>query len=442
MRFLQGRALIEARQIAGGPEESIYQPTWSPNGDLYFVSDRSGWWNLYREARSGLEGVLTMQAEFGQPAWLFGFTNFAFLSNGDLIAVFKEQGIPSIGRIAARTGKLHRYETEYTAFESPSIAVDDQDQVWFLAGSPALEPGLSMLNPDTGASQRVHPRLRQDFPDALIPFPEQVAFESASGRTAYGYLYLPANPSFQAPAGAKPPLIVTAHGGPISCAVPSFDPEILFWTSRGFAYLDVDYAGSTGYGTAYRRALNGLWGIADIEDCVHGARSLVLRGLVDPTKLLIRGSSAGGYVALAALTFFDDFFAGASYYGIGDLFSLTQHMHKFEARTMDRLIGRLPEAEKKYIERSPLHNLERFNKPVILFQGLEDKVVPPSQSDAIAEAIDQKGIPFAYLRFEGEGHGFRKLETVATALEAELEFYLRVLDIAPEGRTRLDIKNL
>jgi dipeptidyl aminopeptidase/acylaminoacyl peptidase len=439
--FKDGR-LSEPRQIAGGPDESIYQPTWSPAGELFFVSDRSGWWNIYRTAGADIDHVLPMQAEFGQPAWLFGFTNFTFLSNGDLVAVFKEQGTPAIGRIAPRTGKLRRYETGYTAFESPSIAADDEDHVWFLAGSPALEPGLIKMNPDTGTLERIHPQPRQEVPDGYIPIPEQIAFDSASGRTAYGYLYLPLNPSFRAPSGEQPPLIVTAHGGPISCARPFFDPEILFWTSRGFAYFDVDYAGSTGYGTSYRRALNGQWGVADIEDCVHGARSLADRGLVDQSKLLIRGGSAGGFVALAALTFFDDFAAGASYYGIGDLLSLTRHFHKFEARTMDRLIGPLPGAEAKYRARSPLHNLEHFDKPVILLQGLEDKVVPPSQSDAFAAALDQKRIPFAYLKFEGEGHGFTKAETVITALKAELGFYLRVLEIAPTDPEQVEIYNL
>ncbi len=429
--------------IAGGPDESIYQPCWSPDGCLYFVSDRSGWWNIYRVVEAGVEPVLPMEAEFGQPSWLFGFSNYAFLSNGDIVAVFKEKGIPTLGRITVQDRALERFQTPYTAFELPSIAADTQDHVWFLAGTPFHPPGLILLDPNTGVTEQIHQSSNLTILDGYAALPRQVEFDSTDGRSAYGYFYSPTNPRFQGPDHERPPLIVTAHGGPISCARPYLDPEILFWTSRGFAFFDVDYAGSTGYGTAYRRSLDGQWGVADIEDCVNGARYLADRGLVDGDRLLIRGSSAGGYVVLAALTFHDIFRAGASYYGIGDLISLAAHIHKFEARTMDRLVGPLPEASERYRERSPLWNLDRLNKPVILFQGLADKVVPPTQSDEIAAVLKEKKLPYAYLRFEGEGHGFRKTETVINALEAELEFYLRVLDIKiPASSNKLLIHNL
>src|SRR5829696_8440636 len=314
--------------VAGGPEESVFQPSWSPDGVLHLVSDRTGWWNLYRAGPGGLEPLYPAEEEFGHPQWVFAMSTYAFLPGG---------------RIACIHGR--------------------------------------------GPLQRL---------------------------------------GFLGPAGERPPLVVASHGGPTAGIVSDLHVGFQFFTSRGIAVVDVDYGGSTGYGRAYRMRLDGRWGIVDVQDCVAAARHLAERGDVDPARLAIRGGSAGGYTTLCALTFTDEFAAGASYYGVADAAALAKDTHKFESRYLDRLIGPWPEAEALYRERSPNHFTDRLSCPVILLQGLEDKVVPPSQAEMMAAALDAKAIPYAYLPFEGEQHGFRQAAHIRRACEAEVYFYSRV----------------
>jgi dipeptidyl aminopeptidase/acylaminoacyl peptidase len=441
-RFRRGQ-LEDESLVAGGPDESIYQPEWSPGGDLFFASDRSGWWNLYRYAGGTIESILPMEAEFGRPTWLFGYSSYTFLSNDEIAAVYKQEGEPGLGIIDVPGRRMKRIQSELTSFELPSIAADQRNNLWFLAGSGRRYPGLWRLSPGADKPELIHPIGSLELPRTYISLPEHIAFPSASGRKAYGYYYPAHNPDCRPPAGNLPPLIVKAHGGPTSCARPYLDAEVQFWTSRGFSLLDVDYSGSSGYGRKYRRRLNGNWGLIDVEDCVHGARFLVDAGKAAPDRLLIRGRSAGGFLALAALTFFDTFAAGASYFGIGDLMTLAELSHKFENHYLDRLVGPLPQSEALYRERSPLAHLDKLSRPVILFQGLEDPIVPPEIAQEIIQSLEAKKLPYALLTFPGEGHGFKKPETIIRSLEAELEFYQRVLGFADESSSMsLDIHNL
>jgi dipeptidyl aminopeptidase/acylaminoacyl peptidase len=440
--FTQG-VLFNETHVAGGPDESIYQPDWSLDGVLHFVSDRSGWWNLYRFQGGKISPLYPMHADFGRPAWLFGFSSYAFLSEHNIAAVYKLEGKANLGLIDIPADEFQPVPTGYTSFELPSIAADSEGKIWFLAGNPTQSPGLVQFDPSTDAVELIQPIGINPPVLSYISTPGHLSFHSAHGRQAYAYFYPPRNPGCPSSETMLPPLIVTAHGGPTSCARPHLDIEIQFWTTRGFAVLDVDYTGSSGYGRAYRRALDGQWGLADVEDCIFGARFLVQQGLVAEQKLLIRGRSAGGLLVLAALTFFDTFQAGASYYGIGNLETLADHTHKFEAHYLDRLVGPLPQAQSVYRARSPLAHIDQLMKPVILFQGLDDAVVPPALVEEISAALQAKGLPYACLTFPGEGHGFHRPETIIRAFEAELEFYQRILGIADENSPpSIEIRNL
>jgi dipeptidyl aminopeptidase/acylaminoacyl peptidase len=312
-----------------------------------------------------------------------------------------------------------------------------------LAASPTRPAAIGTLDLERRAFTAVRESLALEIDPALISVPEAVEFPTDGGETAHAFLYRPANPDHRAPSGERPPLLVKSHGGPTGAATTALQLGHQFWTSRGFAVIDVNYRGSTGFGRAYRDALRGAWGIADVADCVNAARRAGERGAADPARLAISGGSAGGYTVLCALTFHDVFAAGASHYGIGDLEALARDTHKFEARYLDRLVGPYPERRDVYVERSPIHFTDRLSCPVIFFQGLEDKVVPPNQAEAMVEALAARGIPHAYVAFEGEGHGFRRAENQRTALEGELYFYARVLGFETDVRpSRVEIRGL
>jgi dipeptidyl aminopeptidase/acylaminoacyl peptidase len=416
-------SVVNQRMIAGGLDESIFQPAWSPDGRLYFVSDMSGWWNIYRESPNGVENVCAMKAEFGAPQWVFGMSSYAFVSADKIVCAFVEKGIWRLGEIDTRTGQLSRIESSFTEI---SAVHADGNRVLFRAGSPT-EP-LSIVNFDltTRMSSILQRANKIEVDSGYISEPELVEFPTENGLTAHGFFYPPKNKDFGGPANEKPPLLVKSHGGPTAATVALLTFNIQYWTSRGIGVLDVNYGGSSAYGTEYRRRLNGAWGIVDVDDCVNGAKFLVAQGRVDGNRLMIDGGSAGGYTTLCALTFRDVFKAGASHYGVSDLEALDQDTHKFESHYDHTLIGPYPERRDLYIERSPIHFADQLSCPVIFFQGLEDKVVPPNQAEMMVEALRKKGVPVAYVAFAGEQHGFRKAENIKRALDGELYFYARV----------------
>ena len=430
-----------AVSVAGGQGVSVYQPDWSPDGVLHLVCDRNGWWNLYRWEGGALDPVYEAEAELAHPQWQFGTATYGFDRDGNIVFTCCESGRWRLMRLDA--GGRAWTQPCCSHLESIADLGVRGDVCVLLAGAPDL-PG-SVMRVDL--ARDVTETLRQSFPLSLDPahlsIPRPVDFPTGEGESAHAFFYPPENADYEAPEGEAPPLIVVSHGGPTGATSTTLDLRIQYWTSRGFAVLDVDYRGSTGYGRAYRDRLAGAWGLADVEDCVNGALHLAAEGRVDRERLAIRGGSAGGFTTLCALVFHDVFRAGASFYGISDLEALARDTHKFESRYLDRLIGPWPEAAGRYRERSPLHFAERLSCPVVFFQGLEDKVVPPNQAELMVQVLRERGLPVAYLAFEGEQHGFRRAETIRTTLEAELAFYGRVFGFRPAGDLPdLDIENL
>ena len=414
----------EPRREAGGPDESIFQPEWSPGGTLHFVSDRTGWWNLYRIQDGQVEALAPMQEEFGHPQWVFGLARYAFLPGGRIACIHGLGPLQRLG-VLDPDGHLADLDLPFTAFYPPQLRAVG-DRLACVAGSPTRDAAVVLIDPAGGQVEVLRQSGDQELDPGYLSVPRQIEFPTEGGQTAYALYYPPANRDFTGPDGERPPLLVTSHGGPTAEVVSLLADGYQFFTSRGIAVVDVDYGGSTGYGRAYRQRLAGRWGIVDVDDCVAAARFLADGGEVDPRRLAIRGGSAGGYTTLCALTFRDLFAAGASYYGVADAEALARDTHKFESRYLDRLIGPWPQAAELYRQRSPIHHTERLSCPVILLQGLEDEVVPPAQAERMAAALDAKGIPHAYLAFPGEQHGFRRSENIKRAVEAELYFYSRV----------------
>ena len=415
--------LAAGEKIAGGDSESIFQPMWSPDGTLFYVSDRTGWWNLHTVD----ENVLPVDAEFGKPQWVFSQTTYCFLDGNRIAATYTEEGRWKLGILQLDTRRFERIEVPLEPLESIRAI---GDTLYFLGGS-ATEPACIAALP---APFRVPTIIRSSSSDRIAPewisVAQPITFDS-NGAPVHAFYYAPRNPNYIAPAGERPPLVVISHGGPTAASLDILDARVQFWTTRGFALLDVNYGGSTGFGRAYRDRLRGTWGIVDVADCVNGARHLVAEGKADPQRLAIRGGSAGGYTTLAALAFYDLFKAGASHYGVSDVEVLAQDTHKFESRYLDSLIGPYPAARDVYRARSPIHHTDRLSAALILFQGLDDKVVPPNQAEMMAEAVRRKGLPVAYVPFAGEQHGFRKAENIVRSLEAELYFYGAVFGFAP-----------
>ena len=434
-------SLGQAVSVAGGDGVSVYQPEWSPDGVLHLVCDRNGWWNLYRWRNGALEPVYEAEAELAHPQWQLGTATYGFARDGSIVFSCCESGRWRLMRLDDAGGTRAQFCCAH--LESiADLAVHD-DICVLLAGAPNL-PG-SVVRVDF--AQEETETLRQSFPLSLdaahLSIPRPVDFPTGEGECAHAYFYPPANADYDAPQGEAPSLIVVSHGGPTGATSTTLDLRVQFWTSRGFAVLDVDYRGSTGYGRAYRDRLAGAWGLADVEDCVNGALYLAAAGEVDGERLAIRGGSAGGFTTLAALVFHDVFKAGASFYGISDLEALARDTHKFESRYLDRLIGPWPEQAERYRQRSPIHSAEHLSCPVIFFQGLEDKVVPPNQAERMVQVLRERGLPVTYLSFEGEQHGFRRAETIEATLQAELCFYGRVFGFRPAGDLpALEIENL
>ena len=433
-------SLANARQLAGGPNESIFQPTWSPDGELYFISDRTGWWNLYRWRDGAAEALAPMEAEFGQPQWRFGMATYGFSDAGRLICTWQQSGATHLGSLDLATKALTPIVTPYTVIADPHATAS---QIVFLAASPTESVRLVRRESATGQTEVLRESSRLAMDESWVSVPQQIEFPTENGLTAFGYFYPPRNPDYVAPEGELPPLRVLSHGGPTSKVFGAFNPGILYWTSRGFAVLDVNYGGSTGYGRAYRDRLKGQWGVVDLDDCVNGARYLAQQGLVDGNRMTISGGSAGGYTTLCAVTFRDAFRAGASHFGVSDLGALARDTHKFESRYLDQMVGPYPERQDLYEARSPIFHTDQLRTPAIFFQGLEDPVVPPNQAEKMVAALRTKGVPVAYLPFEGESHGFRQAEHIKRALEAELYFFGRILGYTPADEIEpVEIDNL
>ena len=434
---LAAEGMLNTRCVAGGLEESIYQPEWSPDGTLYFVSDRSGWWNLYHWKREAwqVEPVLEMDAEFGRPQWVFGRPTYGFTSRAqgyNILCSYNQNGTWRMGSIDLKNNRLTPLDCPYTDIRELSISPDGRKAL-LIAGSAFEAVSIVQLDVASGQYEVLRRSIQEMVNPGYLSAPQAIEFPSSPvekgvQQTAHAFFYPPCNPDYNEPVSTseKPPLLVFSHGGPTSATTTSLNLTIQYWTSRGIAVLDVNYRGSTGYGRAYRQLLNGQWGIADMDDCVNAALYLIERGLVDRERLAIRGGSAGGYTTLCALTFRDVFKAGASYFGIGDLEIFVKDTHKFEARYIDSMVGPYPQALAIYRQRSPIHAIQRLSCPVIFFQGLDDRIVPPNQAEMMVVQLRKKGVPVAYLSYEGEGHGFRRAENIKRSLDAELYFYSKI----------------
>lgn len=439
-RIAEDGTLTDVTQIAGGPEESIFQPAWSPAGVLHFVSDRSGWWNLYRWHDGQTHALPPMEAEFGQPQWVFGMSTYGFESPNRLLCAIDQHGSQRLIRIDAAGGEISELPTPYTTFDYLQVS---PERAYFLGAAPTDAGALVELDLVSGQTNAIQASSQVALELHYLSIPQQIEFPTEHGQTAFALYYPPVNPDFQAPEGEQPPLLVRSHGGPTDAAQNSLKLQIQYWTSRGFAVVDVNYGGSTGHGRAYRQRLNGQWGRVDVDDCVNAARYLVSQGLADSARLTITGGSAGGYTTLCALTFRDVFKAGSSLFGISELEVFVNDTHKFESRYVDRLVGPYPERKDLYHERSPINFVDQLNCPMILLQGLDDKIVPPNQAELMRKSVRAKGLPVAYLAFEGEGHGFRRAENIKRALDAQFYFFAKIFGFTPADQLEpVQIENL
>ncbi len=436
----QDGSLGAVEKVAGGISESIFQPEWSPDGILHFVSDRTGWSDLYRWQDGQVKALTDLEAELSRPQWRFGFSTYAFQSPDRIICTYAQDGTWKLASLDTSSLKINTIKTPFTEI---SYLEAWQDHALFIAGSPDQPTSVVTLDLTSGKIEVLRRSGRVEVDGRYISRPEAIDYPTGDGLHAHAFFYRPKNADFQAPPEECPPLLVISHGGPTGAASSALNLMIQHWTSRGIAVLDVNYGGSTGYGRAYRERLKGKWGIVDVDDCANAAIYLAGRGEVDSDRLIIRGGSAGGYTTLAALAFRRTFRAGASYYGVSDLEILARETHKFESRYLDGLVGPYPQQRDKYRERSPIHFPEKLSCPVIFFQGTEDRIVPPNQARMMFDALRARGLPTALVEFEGEQHGFRRAENIKRALDAELYFYSRIFNFQTADRIEpVAIENL
>jgi dipeptidyl aminopeptidase/acylaminoacyl peptidase len=415
-------------KVAGGLDESIYGPLWSPDGTLHFISDRTGWWNLYRFRAGRVEPLCPLSAEFGLPQWVFGRPAYAFESATRMLCSYGDSGLWRLARLDLETLRLDNIDLPYS--EVRFIAASP-GRALFIGASPSKSSEIALLDLASTKLEVLRKSTTVQIDPGYLSAPEPIEFPTENGLTAYALFYPPANKDFAAPPGQLPPLVVRSHGGPTAATSAGLNLSYQYFTSRGIAVVDVNYGGSTGYGREYRHRLDGNWGIVDVDDCCNAARFLVKARHADGSRLAIAGGSAGGYTTLCALAFRNVFHAGASYFGVSDAEALAKDTHKFESRYLDRLIGPYPARRDLYVARSPIHFVDRLSCPVIFLQGLEDEIVPPDQAGKMVDALKAKGLPVAYLTFEGEQHGFRKAENIKRSLDAEFYFYSRVFGFAP-----------
>ena len=418
--------LTEKTLVAGADNSSaIFQPHWSPDSTLYYVSDKNNWWNIYRLENGTAISVLEMEAEFATPLWQLGMTTFDFIDANTIACVWTDSGLWHSGFINITTGALTIADHQYSSLQAVAC---HQGSVYMVAGAAALANQIVGIDGSTQVTS-VYAPSTLDVDQANIAQPESIWFPSGNNQQVHAFYYPPTSAQWVGQDNEQPLVIAMCHGGPTGATSSALNLKIQYWTNRGFAVVDINYRGSTGFGRTYRKALAGAWGIADVEDTQSAIRYLAEQQKIDPERCLIRGGSAGGYTVLSALTFTDTFKAGASLYGIGDLETLATDTHKFESRYLDSLIGPYPERRDVYLERSPIHHAEGLNCPVIFLQGLEDKVVPPNQAEMMVKLLEDKGIQVAYVAFPDEGHGFRKADNIIRAMESELAFYQDVFNL-------------
>ncbi len=424
----QDKLVLDASPIAGTTVESIVQPRWSPDGRLFFISDKSSWWNLAAWDGRTIEPFIEEKVDQAEAAWQFGYSSYVFLGDGSIIVGASLGGQPLLRHFSPSGRELAAIPCDHSS--TRYIAAVDET-IFYVGRSPTVLPEIVCINSRTYDQSILKKSSEFDICAEDFSLPKSIKFLTTENAYAYAYYYAPQNSSTRAPEYEKPPLIVMSHGGPTGATGPELDLKVQFWTSRGFAVVDVNYRGSSGYGRSYRESLKGMWGIYDTADCVAAAQYLIKEGLADETRLAIRGSSAGGYTTINALTFADIFTVGATYYGIADLNALLQDTHKFESRYLESLIGPYQDMKERYYERSAINYMERLSCPIIIFQGLDDKVVPPAQAIMMSDVLRKKGLPFAYVPFAKEQHGFRQPENIKRAMEAELFFYGCVMGFEP-----------
>ena len=433
-------SLDQMTLVSGGLNESIVQPEWSPDGVLHFVSDKDSWWNLYRWREGKVEKVYSMEAEFGGPHWVFGLTYYGFESPRSIIAIYSKEGFKHLARINTDEGTFEEIETPYTDLSYLKVG---GGHAVFVGGNYKTSPEVVKLDLKSGETRVLKRSDETEIDDGYLSTPMPIEYPTENGKTAHAIFYPPANKDYAPPEGEFPPLLVKVHGGPTSASTTVLSWGIQYWTSRGFGLVDVNYGGSTGYGREYMRRLIGNWGVVDVDDSVNAARFLIGQGLADSERTAIRGGSAGGYTTLSTLAFRDFFKAGASYYGLSDLEVFVGDTHKYESQYLFSLVGPYPERRDLYRERSAINHLDRIGAPMIVFQGLEDKVVPPNQAELMVEALRRNGLPVAYMPFEGEQHGFRMAGNIKRSLEAELYFYSRIFGFTPADEIEpVHIENL
>jgi dipeptidyl aminopeptidase/acylaminoacyl peptidase len=414
--------------IAGGAYETIFQPRWAWDNTLYFVSDRTGWGNLYRWHNDKVMPVYQLAAEFSLPQWIFGMSTYALVGKHRIVCTYSQNGLWYLALINTLSGHFTRLNVPYTDIANIQAT---ENLVVCCAASATQANELISIDLVTETRQVLKRSSQSNIDPGYISVPQSIEFPTTDGKTAYAFYYPPTNRDYQSLLGHKPPLLVKSHGGPTAATSNQLSLKTQYWTSRGFAVVDVNYGGSTGYGKAYQHRLDGKWGIVDVDDCTNAALYLVKQGLVDGDRLAISGGSAGGYTTLAALTFGNTFKAGASYYGVSDLAALANDTHKFESRYLDRLVAPYPASANIYQDRSPLYATHRLSCPMIFFQGLEDKVVPPNQAEMMVAALKEKGIPVEYVTFPDEQHGFRQAANIKLALISEFQFYARIFGFEP-----------
>lgn len=434
-------SIFNSRVVAGSPSESIFQPEWSPEGTLFFVSDRSGWWNIYSLIEGNTKCVYKLDAEFGMPMWTLGVSTYGFIDENQIISWFNTKGNWQIGIIDLKNNNLTELETSFTDFARIGLKAHENN-ILLGSSSPTSTTTISLYDQNSSSFTVLEGSKTLSFPVEYISLPETIEVVSENTHPVHAFFYPPTNPAFEAPENTLPPLIVFTHGGPTSASTTGLNLNIQFWTSRGFSVLDVNYGGSSGYGRDYRSSLNLKWGIVDVDDCISAASHIVNRGDADPNRIAIRGGSAGGFTTLSALTFRNFFKAGTSQYGVTDLTSLANDTHKFESRYLDNLVGPFPEESETYHQRSPINSADQITCPVLILQGLEDAIVPPDQAERMLKTLQKNEIPVAYIPFPGEQHGFRKAASIQRSLEVELYFYSQVFKFEPAEKLQpLEIFN-